>query len=99
MNGYRAQIDALRDAAAAARSASEQASEVRIAVAFEGAGESMPGSRSASLLYRAGNALGNDVAGWVTRADAYAEDLDGAAERYSANEDAAATDFSAQARF
>ncbi len=97
VSGYRAQVEDLRASASAARSASEQASEVRLAAAFEGAGEAMPGSRSAGALTRAGNALGSDVTNWVTDADGYAADLDAAADRYSANEDAAARDFSAQA--
>lgn len=97
MSGYQAQVEELRGSARAARSASEQASEVRVAAAFDGAGEAMPGARSESLLFQTGNALGNDVAGWVTSADAYADDLDGAADRYSSNENAAAADFTAQA--
>lgn len=97
MGGYRAHVQELRESAGAARSAGEQASEVRLAAAFDGAGEAIPGSRSASALPQAGNALGKDVEGWVTSVDAYAEDLDAAADRYSANEDAAARDFSAQA--
>ncbi len=97
VSGYRAHVQELRASASAARSAGEQASEVRLAAAFDGAGEAMPGSRTTDALPRAGNALGNDVAGWVRRVDAYADDLDAAADRYSANEDAAARDFSAQA--
>ncbi|MPY99728.1 MAG: hypothetical protein GEU97_17380 [Actinophytocola sp.] len=96
MSGYQTQIEDLRGSARAARSASEQASDVRLASAFDGAGAAMPGSRSESLLFQAGNALGNDVAGWVTGADAYADDLAAAADRYSANEDAAAADFATQ---
>lgn len=97
MTGYRAHMQALRESARAGRSASEQASEVRLAEAFDGAGAAMPGSRSGSLLDRTGNALGNDIASWATRTDSYAADLDAAADRYSTNEDAAAADFSVQA--
>lgn len=97
VSGYRAHVQELRESAGAARSAGEQVSEVRLVAAFDGAGEAMPGSRSASFLDRAGNALGKDVEGWVTSVDAYAEDLDAAADRYSANEDAATRDFDGQA--
>ncbi|MPY85965.1 MAG: hypothetical protein GEV00_22515 [Actinophytocola sp.] len=97
MSGYHAQVDALRESAAAARTACEQASEARLAEAFDGSGEAMPGSRSASLLYQAGIALGNDLSGWLTRATDYAGDLSAAADRYSVNEDTAASGCSAHA--
>lgn len=97
MSGYRAQIEALRAAADAARSASEQVTDVRLANAVDGAGDAMPGSRSISALGSVRRAWANDVEGWVSQAHAYAGDLDAAAERYSANEDAAADDFHAHA--
>lgn len=93
MSGYQAQVDALRKAAATARAVSEQASEAKLAAAIDGSAEAMPGSRSATLLHHAGSALGTGLAGWSTRATAYAGNLSAAADKYSANEHAAADDF------
>ena len=94
MSGYQARVDALRESAAAARTACEQASAARLVEAFDGLGAAMPGSRSASLLRQVDNALDNDLSGWSRRATDYAGDLSAAADRYSANEHVAASDFS-----
>ncbi|WP_199430875.1 hypothetical protein [Qaidamihabitans albus] len=89
MSGYEARIDALRAAAKAARSASEQVSEIDLAGAVAGAGAGIPGARSVGSLSTLGEAWRRDLASWVARADGYADALSTAAHNYEVNDDAA----------
>lgn len=93
MGGYQAQIEALRSAAEAARSAGEQVFGVDLAGSLGQAGEGMPGARSVQSFETLGNAWKGDIEGWTSQAEGYAEALDAAADTYSANEDAAERDF------
>ncbi|MGH3952305.1 MAG: type VII secretion target [Pseudonocardiaceae bacterium] len=95
MNGYQAQIDALRSAAKATRSAAEHVSGVDLPGAVSEAGAGMPGARSVRSFSTLGNAWRADIEGWVTQAEGYADALTTAAGNYSSNEDAAAHDFTA----
>lgn len=95
LNGYQTQIDALRSAAEAARSASEQVSGVNLAEAVAEAGTGMPGARCVQSFETLGNSWRGDLAGWVSQADGYADALVAAADKYTANEDAASDDFHA----
>ena len=93
VSGYQAQIEALRSAAEAARSAGEQVSGVDLAGSLGQAGAGMPGARSVQSVETLGNAWNGDIESWTSQADGYAAALDAAAETYSANEDAAERDF------
>lgn len=92
-NGYQAQIAGLRSAAKAADSAAEQVSGIDLAGAIGEAADGMPGSRCVQSFNPLGNAWRGDIAGWVSQASGYADALTAAADTYSANEDAAANDF------
>ncbi|WP_020669315.1 hypothetical protein [Amycolatopsis nigrescens] len=93
MSGYEAQIQALRTAAEAARSAGRQVSGVDLAGAITGAASAMPGSQTAKTCGTLGNSWRGDLSGWVAQADGYANDLSIAADGYAANEEAAAAAF------
>lgn len=92
--GYRAQIEELRKAAKAARSAGEQASGMDLAAAIDEAGAGMPGARSVQSFATVGEAWRNDIAGWVTQVEGYADALTTAADNYESNESVANHDFS-----
>lgn len=95
VNGYQAQIDALRDAAKAATSAGEQVSGVDLAGAVGEAGAGMPGARCVRSFETLGTAWRGDISGWVSQAEGYAQALTSAADNYTDNEDAAESDFRA----
>ncbi len=93
MTGYRAEIGALRTAAAAVRKASEQVSAVDLAGAVRGAAAGMPGSRCVQSFDAVSKTWQSALTGWVKQADDYADALNSAADDYSANEDAASAAF------
>lgn len=95
LGGYQTQIEALRSAAGAARSAGEQVSGVNLSETVAEAGTGMPGARCVRSFETLGNAWRGDLSGWVSQADGYADALVAAADKYAANEDAAADDFRA----
>jgi hypothetical protein len=93
VNGYQAQIDALRDAAKAAASAGEQVAAIDLAGALGEAGKGMPGARCVQSLTSLGTAWRADISGWAAQAEGYADALTAAAAKYSGNEKAAEADF------
>lgn len=88
VNGYHAQIDALRDAAKAAESAAEQVSDIDLASALGEAGDGMPGARCVQSFRTLGNAWQGDISDWTSQAHRYADAVT-AADQYSENEQAA----------
>lgn len=95
VNGYQAQIDALRDAAKAAASAADQVSGVDLASAVGEAPTGMRGARCVRSFQTLGIAWRGDISGWVSQAQGYAQALTSAADNYHENEAAAESDFRA----
>jgi hypothetical protein len=93
LSSYETQIGALRKAGDATKSASGQVAKIDLADAVADAGTAMPGGQAAGAFTTLGNAWRGDLAGWIAQAEGYADALTTAAERYAANEQAAAADF------
>lgn len=93
MSSYETQIGELRKASDAAKSAGGQVAKIDLADAVADAGTAMPGGQVVGSFTRLGNAWRGDLAGWVSQAEGYADSLTTAADRYAANEQAAAADF------
>jgi hypothetical protein len=95
LSGYETQIEALRKAGEAARTAGNQVSGMDLADAVAAAGSAMPGAPAVQSFTVLGDAWRGDLAGWVAQAEGYADDLDTAANRYTVNEGAAVADLQA----
>lgn len=91
--GFGAEINALRAAAGAAESASEQVAEIDLADAISGAAAGMPGARAQQALTAVGQSWQTDVSSWVGWADQYATALGRSADGYAADESASERDF------
>lgn len=92
VNGYRAEIGAIRKAARSASSAGEQARGVDLAGSIARVAGALPGSRSSQAVGTLSSAWTALVKSWATDAQGYADGLSAAADRYLANEDAAQQD-------
>ncbi len=89
MNGYAVEINQLRDASKAARSAADQARVVQPGNGLGDIAQVLPGGDAANAAPALALTFNDRAAGWAREIDRWSDETSSAADRYAGNEAAA----------
>jgi Ser/Thr protein kinase RdoA (MazF antagonist) len=93
MNGYEAEIEAIREASTAAHSAAKQGSAVQLVDGALQLAAALPGGRSAAAATALAGNWRDRLASWAGDMGNYSAKLESAADSYSVHENAVEADF------